>query len=176
MSARQSQQPKPKKLMGRPKGSKTKNQQRYLRIPDVDWMRMRVFQSGKIPRTTPWIRLYSVDHMQDMQFLGLDDATRWHVIGIRLMAIASNNAIPWEPEYIASRVSKSGEVDFERLISLGYIEITAKKALRKITQREFVMQVAEGLRRLNSTGIDIEPEHITEEARKVLGELTAANN
>ena len=71
-------------------------------------------------RIPPWIKLYN-EVLDDYEFVQLEDAERWHLMGIWLLASRMNNRIPRDPAWVAQRISSTEPVDLDRLEQLGFI-------------------------------------------------------
>src|SRR3990167_4470878 len=72
-------------------------------------------------RNPPWIRLYN-SVLDDYAFARLRDASKWHAVGIWLLASRFENAIPDDPAWIAQRINARGPVDWDELLTYVFIE------------------------------------------------------
>lgn len=88
---------------------------KFYRIRDFD-----KFQHYK-DRALVWIKLY-VEQLDDYEFLQLPDAAKYHVHGLMLLAARSGNKIPNDPRWVAARIGASEPVDFQLLLSYGFLE------------------------------------------------------
>lgn len=82
-------------------------------------------------RSPPWIKLYN-DLLDDYAFGLLQDASKWHLLAIWLLASRSNNKIPYDPKWVAKRINATGAVDLGILAQSGFILID--QALRGVAQ------------------------------------------
>jgi len=72
-------------------------------------------------RLPPWIKLhYTI--LDNYEIYSLDDATKWHIVAIWLLASRHNNRLPFDPAWIGHRINAQTPVDLDRLISLDFIE------------------------------------------------------
>lgn len=72
-------------------------------------------------RNPPWIRLYN-ELLDDYAFACLQDASKWHAVGIWLLASRFDNRIPDDPTWIAQRINARTKLDLDELLSAGFIE------------------------------------------------------
>jgi hypothetical protein len=70
----------------------------------------------------PWIKLY-LALLEDYRFAQLSDPSKFHFIGILLLAGRYQNLIPYEVERIKWEIHASESVDFEQFIKLGLLEV-----------------------------------------------------
>src|SRR4051812_37350662 len=73
-------------------------------------------------RSPPWIKLYN-ELLDDYGFGLLPDANKLHLVAIWLLASRSNNRVPFDPAWIAKRISATERVDLELLRVSGFIEV-----------------------------------------------------
>jgi hypothetical protein len=91
-------------------------------------------------RTPPWIKLYNA-LLDDYAFARLQDASKAHLIAIWLVASRHDNKIPYDAEWIGSRINATEPVDLGALIEVGFIELnqplrsTAQDASGAIAER-----------------------------------------
>ena len=71
-------------------------------------------------RTPPWIKLHR-DLLRDYTFSCLQDASKLHLMLIWLLASQLDNKIPADAEFIRKQIGVSGEIDFNELISKGFL-------------------------------------------------------
>jgi len=89
----------------------------YLRVPNLD-----KFQHYK-DRTPPWIKLHN-SILEDYEFACLPDNSKWHLVAIWLLASRTENKFPADPKWIAHKISATGKVDIDILLSHGFLELT----------------------------------------------------
>lgn len=87
---------------------------RHLEVKN--WDRFQYYKK----RSPPWIRLYN-DLLDDYAFAQLPDASKWHAVGLWLLASRFDNKIPADPEWIARRIGAGTAVDVENLVSAGFV-------------------------------------------------------
>lgn len=81
------------------------------------------FQHYKLQKkgwTPPWIKLFAA-LLRDYHFRQLSDASRFHLIGLWLIAAHHKNRIPYDLTYIASELSAKNAVDLDELIQHGWL-------------------------------------------------------
>lgn len=71
-------------------------------------------------RNPPWIKLYNA-LLDDYAFGLLPDATKMHLVAIWLLASRHQNAIPFDPEWVARRINATEPVDLVTLAATGFI-------------------------------------------------------
>lgn len=71
-------------------------------------------------RSPPWIKLYN-ELLDDYAFGQLDDASKWHLVAIWLLASRSTNKIPLDSGWVSRRINASEPVDLEILETSGFI-------------------------------------------------------
>ena len=72
-------------------------------------------------RNPPWIRVYN-QLLDDYDFGRLPDASKWHAVGIWLLASRLDNRIPDDKQWIQSKSNSLTIVDLDGLLSAGFIE------------------------------------------------------
>jgi len=76
-------------------------------------------------RVPIWIKLY-VELLEDWRFISLSDATKWHVVGVWLLASKCRNRIPMDAEFIRGRIGAKTKVDLQALLDAEFIEVLAE--------------------------------------------------
>lgn len=64
-------------------------------------------------RNPPWIKLH-LEILDDAAFLRMPDASKWHYIGLLLLASRRENRIEADPEYIRGRLGLNAELDLSQ--------------------------------------------------------------
>ena len=72
-------------------------------------------------RDPTWIKLYA-RLLDDYEFASLPDNTKWHLIGIFLLASKQGNRIPGDPRWVRKKIAARTRVDLESLVAAGFIE------------------------------------------------------
>jgi hypothetical protein len=88
----------------------------FIRV--VNWERFQNYKN----RTPPWIRLYN-SILDNWEFSQLNDAQRYHLFGIWLLASRLENEIPYDIEYIKRKIGATTKVDLTTLVTLEFIEV-----------------------------------------------------
>lgn len=101
----------------------------YLRI--VEWARHQHYKK----RRPPWIKLYR-DLLSDYEFSKLSAGARWHLIGLFLLAARTDNAIPYDAEWIKAEIGAGTRIDFTRIIASGFIEIYEQGSIYRQRREE----------------------------------------
>ena len=71
-------------------------------------------------RAPPWIKLYN-ETLENYEFGSLADATKGQLIGIWLLASRTNNKLPYDPRWIATKINATDPVDLDALYEAGFI-------------------------------------------------------
>lgn len=79
-------------------------------------------------RDPAWIKLYA-RLLDSYGFAALPDNTKWHLIGIFLLASKQGNRIPGDPRWVRKKIAARTRVDLEALRACGFIEEDASKPL-----------------------------------------------
>ncbi len=72
-------------------------------------------------RDPEWIKLYA-RLLENYDFSLLPDPSKWHLVGIFLLASRYKNKIPLDPQWVAKRISAFGPVDLSLLKNAGFID------------------------------------------------------
>lgn len=73
-------------------------------------------------RSPPWIKLYN-HILDDYTFTCLHDASKLHMVLIWLLASRNSNHLPYDSNWIKSRISVNSKINLEELLESGFIEI-----------------------------------------------------
>jgi hypothetical protein len=87
----------------------------YIQV--TRWKEMQQYKD----RDPKWIKVYR-ELLDDYEFSKLDDVSKYHVIGLRLLAAKLDNKIPNDPDWIQKKLSSSHEVSIQALVDAGFIE------------------------------------------------------
>src|SRR5688572_25980471 len=71
-----------------------------------------------------WIKVYR-RLLENYTFSCLQDASKWHLVGIWLLAGRHKNRLPMDPKWIAREVQATTAVDLQSLIGSGFIQLVA---------------------------------------------------
>ena len=72
-------------------------------------------------RDPTWIKLYA-RLLDDYGFATLPDNSKWHLIGIFLLASKQGNRIPGDPRWVRKKIAARTRVDLQALLAAGFIE------------------------------------------------------
>jgi len=84
-------------------------------------------------RDPTWIKLYA-RLLDDYGFATLPDNSKWHLVGIFLLASKQGNRIPGDPRWVRKKIAARTRVDLEALRCAGFIEEDASAALAETEQ------------------------------------------
>ncbi len=107
-------------------------------------------------RDPTWIKLYA-RLLDDYGFATLPDNSKWHLIGIFLLASKQGNRIPGDPRWVRKKIAARTRVDLEALLAAGFIEEDASTVLAETEQAagpERESESEERRERLLSAGAD----------------------
>lgn len=71
-------------------------------------------------RNPPWIKLYN-ELLENYDFGALPDAAKGQMIGIWLLASRTENRIPFDSQWVSSKINATDPVDLELLMSEGFL-------------------------------------------------------
>lgn len=71
-------------------------------------------------RSPPWIKLYNA-LLDDYDFCRLQDASKAHLVAIWMLASRSGDRLPYDSDWIASKISATETVDLDALADAGFI-------------------------------------------------------
>lgn len=73
-------------------------------------------------RDPPWIKLYN-RLLDDYEYNRLQDASKAHLTGLWLLASRTENRIPLDVDWIASKIGANTPLDLRPLVSAGFISV-----------------------------------------------------
>jgi len=73
-------------------------------------------------RSPPWIKLYN-HILDDYTFTCLQDASKLHLVLIWLLASRNSNHLPYDSNWIKSRISVNSKINLDELLKAGFIEL-----------------------------------------------------
>ncbi len=86
----------------------------YLTIPELErWQHYK-------DRRPPWMKLH-VEIFDDYEMAMLPDATKYHLLGIWLLATQIDNKIPNDNKWLQNKIGARGEIDIKLLIDKGML-------------------------------------------------------
>jgi len=83
-----------------------------------NWDKFQAYNDG---RPIHWIKLYN-ELLEDPEFSPLPDSTKWHVIGVWLLASRTKNKMLLDNGWVAKQLCSDTPIDLDNLIMLKYIE------------------------------------------------------
>lgn len=93
---------------------------RYLRVRNFD-----ALQHYK-DRNPIWIKLYC-SILEDYDFARLPDETKFHAVGLMLLASRSNNKFPEDEVWLRAKINAEKEINLERLLEIRFLEVVSDK-------------------------------------------------
>jgi hypothetical protein len=92
------------------------SQKRYLRIPNFDE------QLHYKDRNPIWIKMpYAL--LDDYDFEQLSDETKFHAMGLMLLASHQNNKFPEDAAWLKRKIGANSEIDLKILLEKGFLEV-----------------------------------------------------
>lgn len=95
----------------------------FVSICQKQYSRIEHYKSGE--RATVWIKLY-LDLLEDFEFCILPDETKFHFIGLMILAAKNFNRLPTDSKFLMQKLSATSEINLETLLKNGLI-IPAKR-------------------------------------------------
>ena len=92
------------------------SRQRYLRVRNFEQ-----FQHYK-ERNPIWIKLYC-SLLDDYEFAQLPDQTKFHAVGLMLLASRLNNKFPSDEPWLRAKINATCEIDLEKLLEIEFLEV-----------------------------------------------------
>jgi len=93
---------------------------RYLRVRNFD-----ALQHYK-DRNPIWIKLYC-SILEDYNFAQLPDETKFHAVGLMLLASRSNNKFPDDEIWLRAKINAEKEINLERLLEIQFLEVVGSE-------------------------------------------------
>ena len=96
-------------------------------------------------RTPPWIKLHR-DILTNYDFARLQDASKAHALCLMVLASQTDNLMPWDAKWIATRINATTKVDLDELKACGIIELVqdASEVLAERKQSAIAERETEG--------------------------------
>jgi hypothetical protein len=92
------------------------SRQIYLRVRNFE-----NFQHYKEPNPI-WIKLYC-SLLDDYEFAQLADETKFHAVGLMLLASRLNNKFPADEPWLRAKINATKEIDLEKLLEIKFLEV-----------------------------------------------------
>lgn len=106
-------EPKPNRIA--PVAPQKATQAKFLQIRDY-----RKTQHYR-ERRPPWVKLHG-ELLEDYEFQQLPDATKFHAIALTWLASRTENKIPNDPQWVASKIGAHEPVNLEALVRFKFLE------------------------------------------------------
>lgn len=94
---------------------------RFLRVRNFEKYQMFNSKNLKHQPNPHWIKLYHA-LLADRFFYRLPDSTKFHVVGLFLIASQHNNRIPCDLEWIRHQIGATEKVDLQALLESRFVE------------------------------------------------------
>ena len=110
---------------------KIMSRQRYLRVRNFD-----AFQHYK-ERNPIWIKLYC-SLLDDYDFAQLSDETKFHAVGLMLLASRLNNKFPDDELWLRAKINAEKRIDLEKLLEIEFLEVaeTEKSGKKQMAKNQ----------------------------------------
>lgn len=89
---------------------------KYLRVRNFEQ-----FQHYK-ERNPIWIKLYC-SLLDDYEFAQLRDQTKFHAVGLMLLASRLNNKFPSDEPWLRAKINATEKIDLEKLLEIEFLEV-----------------------------------------------------
>lgn len=109
------QSQEPKTILTPLESPRPKAQPKYLQIRDLD-----KYQHYK-NRNPPWVKLHG-EQLDDYEFQQLPDAVKFHALALTYLAAKTGNKIPYDVNWVASRIGAQDPVNLDALMAYGFLE------------------------------------------------------
>ena len=93
------------------------SRQKFLRVRNFEQ-----FQHYK-ERNPIWIKLYC-SLLDDYDFARLPDQTKFHAVGLMLLASRLNNRFPDDEPWLRAKINAEKRIDLEKLLEIGFLEVS----------------------------------------------------
>jgi len=100
----------------------------YFKV--VNWENYQHYRT----RNPAWIKLHA-NILDDYKFGMLNDAERYQIVAIWLLASKNNNTLPIDPEWVQSRIGSSQVVDLQRFFDLKLLAPCKRNASATLARR-----------------------------------------
>jgi hypothetical protein len=111
-------------------------------------------------RSPPWIKLYN-ELLENYEFGRLPDAQKGQLISIWLLASRTDNRLPYDPVWIASKINATSPVDLDAMFAAGFISNGDTDSAEPVEQ---VATPAQQRAKANGFG----SRHISDEVKRVV--------
>jgi len=92
------------------------SRKRYLRVRNFD-----ALQHYK-DRNPIWIKIYC-SILEDYDFARLPDETKFHAVGLMLLASRSNNKFPDDERWLRAKINAEKEINLDLLLEIRFLEV-----------------------------------------------------
>jgi hypothetical protein len=112
-------------------------QPKFLQLRDF-----RKYQHYK-ERRPPWVKLHG-EQIEDYEFQQLPDATRFHAFALVWLASKTDNKIPYDANWIGTRIGAHEVVNLAALVEAGFLEAWQPRACEAAPGEQIPLPSAEG--------------------------------
>lgn len=78
-------------------------------------------------RRPPWIKLYQT-LLEDYAFTRLSDTSKWHLVGLFLLASRYDNKVPYDLPWITAETKSTSPIDIDELVIAGFVTVCDARA------------------------------------------------
>ena len=98
---------------------------KYLQV--TNWEEYQHYKD----RNPPWIKLHN-QLLDNFEFTTMPDESKAHLLAIWMLASRTNNKIPYDAQWISSKICATSELNITLLIERGFLaEIPESKGLQE---------------------------------------------
>lgn len=98
------------------------SRKRYLSIKNFDAAQMYK------DRNPIWIKLHCAI-LDDYEFSAIADETKFHAVGLMLLASRLNNKFPDDARWLRTKINANSEINIEKLIEIGFLEVAKDETI-----------------------------------------------
>lgn len=92
------------------------SQKRYLCVKNFDALQMYK------DRNPIWIKLYC-SILDDYEFAQIPDETKFHAVGLMLLASRLNNKFPEDEPWLRQKINANSEINLKLLLEIGFLDV-----------------------------------------------------
>ncbi len=96
--------------------SKNMSQKRYFKVRDFD--KLQHYRDRK----PLWIKL-DCAILDDYDFSALPDESKFHAVGLMILAARLNNKFPDDEQWLRKRISANSKINLKLLLEIGFLEV-----------------------------------------------------
>jgi hypothetical protein len=99
----------------------------FISIAPDYYSRIEHYKSEQNPRSnTRWIKLH-LELLEDFAFCSLPDETKFHFVGLMMLAARNFNRLPTDSNFLRQKLSATSEINLEKLLKIRLIIAVKRK-------------------------------------------------